>query len=83
MDVTQAGAGGARVTAPSTPCPLTMKDVLDLEDPAADVKGYVYERPPSSSTSGDTRGTGERGGAMSRRGDDHTVRVAELRPARR
>lgn len=84
LDVTQAAAGGARGHgAVNSKCPLTMKDVLDLEDPAADVKGYVYERSAIVEYVRRHAGNGVNAAAQCpAAGTNHTVRVAELRPAR-
>ena len=84
VDVTQAAAGGARGHgAVNSKCPLTMKDVFDLEDPTADVKGYVYERAAIVEYVRRQAGHGAHAAAQCpAAGTNHAVRVAELRPAR-
>ena len=84
VDVTQAAAGGARGHgAVNSKCPLTMKDVFDLEDPTADVKGYVYERAAIVEYVRRQAGHGAYAAAQCpAAGTNHAVRVAELRPAR-
>ena len=83
VDVTQAAAGGARGHgAVNSKCPLTMKDVFDLEDPTADVKGYVYERAAIVEYVRRQAGRGAHAAAQCpAAGTNHAVRVAELRPA--
>jgi len=84
VDVTQAAAGGARGHgAVNSKCPLTMKDVFDLEDPTADIKGYVYERAAIVEYVRRQAGHGAYAAAQCpAAGTNHAVRVAELRPAR-
>ena len=60
-----------------------MKDVFDLEDPTADVKGYVYERAAIVEYVRRQAGHGAHAAAQCpAAGTNHAVRVAELRPAR-
>ena len=72
VDVTQAAAGGARGHgAVNSKCPLTMKDVFDLEDPDGGRQGVRVRARRHRRVRQATGGSrSARGGAVSRGGDE-------------
>ena len=89
--ITQAGAGGVLldgISFPNEMCPMSGKKLVDIDEPVADEKGYVYERAAIEDyirRNGKPEGRGGAGEKVMScpvAGTSHQVAVSKLKPSR-
>ncbi|KAG2431366.1 hypothetical protein HYH02_013355 [Chlamydomonas schloesseri] len=86
-DVVEAGGAGGRRGWQNDKCPLSLKNVLDLEVPVQDPVGYVYDKAAVLEWLRRTRGRAGPGGAAQTQahpvaGCSHFLHESQLLPAR-